>query len=127
MTGQAKSILSLTSVVLLGVTLTCDASAETAWGQQRTDEQIQTCVAEIGKHANYNNASRVIHRVTELDQKNLIELVIRVETSVYGLDDAAVITEYSASCTTETMGDLVNFRINAVRSDERDDRHHGRS
>ena len=127
MTGQARSIFSLTSVVLLGLTLASDANAETPWGQQRTDEQIQTCVAEIGKHANYSNASRVIHRVTELDQRNLIELVIRVETSVYGLDDAAVVTEYSASCTTETMGDLVNFRINAARHDERGDRHYDHS
>ncbi len=127
MTRQAKSAFSLTTVFLLGLTLACDASAEGAWGQQRTDEQIQTCVAEIGKHANYSNASRVIHRVTELDQKNLIELEIRVETFVYGRDDTAAVTAYSASCTTETMGDLVNFRISAVRPDGKGDRHQGHS
>ena len=53
----------------------------------------------------------MIHRVTELEQRNLIELEIRVETSVYGRDDTAAISEYSVSCITESMGDLVKFRI----------------
>ena len=59
----------------------------------------------------------MIHRVTELDQRNLIELEIRIETSVYGRDDTAAISEYSVSCITESMGDLVKFRINDVERD----------
>ena len=117
MIRQAKPVVSLTTLVVLGLTLTCTAQAEVTWGKQRTDEQIQTCVAEISKHASYTDATRVIHRVTELDQRNLIELEIRVETSVYGLDDSAAISEYSVSCITGYMGDLVKFRINDLERD----------
>ena len=114
MKPRFKSMTSLTTVALLGLSLTGVANAESARMQQVTDVQVEACVAEIGLHADYGNAKRVVHRIAVLEQRNLEELEIGVETSVYLESDEAVTRTYSASCVTGTMGNLVSFRIDPV-------------
>ena len=113
---RIKSISSLTILVLLGLSLVSHADAGSSRFRHLTDEQIQVCVSEIGRHANDDNASRVVHRIVGLDQRNLEEMEIRVETSVYLKSEGDLAREYRASCIIGTMRDLVRFRIDNLRS-----------
>ena len=111
MNDRIKIFSSITMLVILGFAVAPNADAGTVSAQRGTSLPIQTCVAEIGRNVDYGNASRVVHRVTSLDQKNLVELEIRIETSVYleSNDDAA--SEYTALCVTAALGKVVSFRI----------------
>ena len=115
MNEVAKITISLTMLALFGFALPCNADAGSPRARHDTGEQIEACISEIGRHADYGDASRVVHWVARLNQKNLVETEIRIETSVY-LNSEAPVREYAASCVTGTMGDLVKFRFNEVGS-----------
>jgi len=112
MNKHIKLATSLTSLIVLGFAVASDAHAGSKQLRHTTDKQIQTCVAEIGRHADYDDASRVVHWVVSLQQKNLVELTIKIETAVYGQAGEEIARGYTASCVTGTMGDLVKFRFN---------------
>jgi hypothetical protein len=111
MSIQLKSFASISMATLLGMALSCNAGAEPGYGKARTDRQIEACVAEIARHADYEDASRVIHRVATLNQKNLLETRIGVRTTVHL---ASADREYRVSCLADTMGKLIDFRITAA-------------
>lgn len=113
MNDRRKLTTSLATVALLGLAVASDANADSDQYQRGTGKQIEACVSEIARHADYDDASRVIHLVTALEQRNLVEMEVRVETSVYLADDAAQSRAYSISCVADTMGGLVEFRFNA--------------
>ncbi len=111
MNDRIKTLTSVTALVLLGFAVVPDANAGTVPATRGTSEPIQACVAEIRKHADYSDASRVVHTVSALDQRNLVEMEITVETSIYLKSDDGVARAYTVSCLTGTLGDLVKFRI----------------
>jgi len=111
MNDRFKIISSITMLVILGLAVAPNADAGTVSAQRGTSLPIQTCIAEIGKNVDYGNASRVVHRVVRLDQKNLVELEIRIETSVYLKGNDDVVSEHTASCVTSALGKVVTFRI----------------
>lgn len=108
---------SLAMLVSLGLTLTCDAHAESDRTIKRTNSHIKACIAEISKEANYSNAARVVHVVDRLNQKNLVELDIGVTTSVLNEDDVAVRT-YRTACTTGHFADVVKLHVAKTESAE---------
>ncbi len=108
MNTTIKSLLSVSVLAMFGLALSCDASARDGY---RTKQQIRACVAAIGREADYTDASRVVHEVTRLRQRNYAELEIKIDTSVYG---AEAVREYAAFCVTDTHGDLVKLRVNPV-------------
>jgi hypothetical protein len=116
-----KSLLSLSLVLLLGLTLSCDASATQSRDKSRTKGQIEACLNEIGRHADYTDAARVVHWIASLEQKNLVELRIVIDTTVV-LTATARTRDYRASCVTDSMGGVVDFRIDTTRADSQDDR-----
>jgi hypothetical protein len=118
MSMQLKSISSLTILVLLGLSVVSEADAGTSRFRHLTDAQIQVCVAEIGRHADYADASRVVHEIVALEQRNLEEMEISVETSVYLQSDGDLPREYRVSCVTGTRRDLVKFHIAPLDADK---------
>lgn len=110
MSIHLKTQMSLLLVTLLGLTLTCDATAAATHGKARMIKQIQSCVDEIGRRANYHEASRVVHLIASVEQEGLTGTRIAVETTVHlnGNDEDR---EYRISCVTDTMGELVGFRL----------------
>ena len=116
MSISLKSLLSLSLVLLLGTTLFCDASAAQSREQARTRQQLEACLAEIGRHADYDAASKVVHWVASFEQKNLLELRIVVDTTVV-LTAPDQTRDYRASCVTDTMGAIVDFRIDSTGPD----------
>ena len=116
MNDRIKIISSITMLVILGLAVVPNADAATVSAQRGTSLPIQACIAEIGRNVDYGNASRVVHWVASLDQKNLVELEIRIQTLVYLTSDDDVATEYTASCITGALGDVVKFEIDATTS-----------
>jgi hypothetical protein len=110
MNNPLKSFSSLLLAMLLGPVLSCDAGATPSRDQLRSARQIEACLAEIGRHADYSNADKVVHWVASLEQKNLVELRVVVDTTVVlaATDRTRV---YRASCVTDTMGGIADFRI----------------
>ena len=102
---------SLAMLVSLGLTLTCDAHAESDRAIKRTNSHIKACVAEISKEASYADATRVVHVVDHLNQKNLVELDIGVTTSVYADDEDVAVRIYRSDCTTGHFADVVKLRV----------------
>ena len=114
MNDRGKTIQSLFTLALLGLTLSCDVYASTNRSERRTIEQVRACVSEIAKHADYDSASRAIHWVDRLARKNFGELEIRVETTVYAADSELVSRKYRTSCVIFGVRNLVDFRIDRV-------------
>ena len=117
MNDRGKTLLSVSTLALLILTMTCDAYADTNRDQRRTIKQVRSCVAEIAKHANYDDTSRALHWVERLSQKNHAELEISIETTVYSIDGEVVARKYKTSCLTAGMGILRKFRIHPVELD----------
>ena len=113
MNNRIKTLSSATLLFLLGFAAVPDANAGFVPATRGTSVPIQTCVAEMGKHLDYGDASRVVHSITEFNQRNLVEMVITIKTSVFLHDDEAAARTYTTSCVTGTMGDLVDFRVDA--------------
>jgi hypothetical protein len=113
MNDRIKTLGSATVLALLGLAIVPEAGAGSVPATRGTSAPIQACVAEIGKYADYGGASRVVHAVAALDQRNLVEMEIKVETSVY-TKDGAVAREYTASCVTGSLGKLLKFHIDGV-------------
>jgi len=111
MNKHIKLATSLASLIALCLAVINVAHAGTSQLRPATDKQIHSCVAEIGKHADYDDAARVVHWIVSLQQKNLAELTIKIETAVYGQAGEEIARGYTTSCVTGTMGDLVKFRF----------------
>ena len=111
MTHRVKSLSSLLVLAMLGLTLSGNARAETDMGERVTNLQIDACVSQINRHADYTEAHRVVHLVDRLSQRNLIELEVGISTSVYVGDDEAAARVYATRCTTDTLGGVVRFRV----------------
>lgn len=107
---SVNKILSFTVVLLLGASLFCDATAAESRDQARAARHIEACVAEIGRHADYEEAARVIHLVTSVEQRNADEVQIDIETSVT-LNKQAEIRAYRTSCLTDPLRRIVDFRF----------------
>jgi len=75
------------------------------------DYEIGMCVAEVGKHADYDSARRVVHKVVDVEQKNLAEQRIQIETLVYTAEGDAWTREYASRCVTRGALKVVSFEI----------------
>jgi predicted nucleotidyltransferase len=102
---------SFAMLVSLGLTLTCDAHAESDRAAKRTNSHIKACVTEISKEANYADATRVVHVVDRLNQKSLVELDIGVTTSVYSVDEDVAVRIYRTACTTGHFANVVKLHV----------------
>jgi len=80
-------------------------------GVKGMDIEIGMCVAEVGKRADYEGARRVVHRVVNVDQKNLAEQRISIDTLVYTADGETVTREYASRCVTLGALRVVSFKI----------------
>ena len=112
MTTRNKAVSTLAAMALFGSVFACDMAVASNNAEHRVDRQIQACVDEIREHADYASASRIVHSVSRLNQRNAVELEIKVETAVYATDANTAVRAYRVSCVTASLGDVVRFRIN---------------
>ena len=106
-----KAVTSLTAIALLGLSVTCVAGADPDRYERRTQAEVRSCIAEIAKRADYEGASRVVHLVKDLRQKNLVEVELRIITSVYFEGTADETRQYETSCVVAQLGEVVDIRV----------------
>ena len=91
-------------------------------GKLAFDSEVQSCVAEIGNHANYNDASRVLHIVVKVKRRPGIGprlgigYVFTIDTSVFTDSDEIAVREYASYCVARGDETLVKFRIDEISS-----------
>ena len=108
----SKYIKSAALAVALAVFAAPPASEAAKGNDTRSlDREIQICVAEIGKRADYGGARRVVHRITDVEQRNIAEQTFRINTRVFASENDAAIREYSSHCVTRGSLKLVNLKI----------------
>lgn len=112
MTNRHKAATYLTTSLLIALTMAGDIRAESSRYGARVYENVLTCVAEIGKRASYDAGARVLHRVTSVTQRNLVEMEIRIDTTVYA--NAVPVRAYSAACVTDRFGNPVKVWVDAI-------------
>lgn len=118
MTTQLKTITSLSALLLLGLSATCNAEADSSRYEKRTNAEVKYCVAEIAKRADYTDATRVVHWVHDLRQRNLVEVEIEITTSVYFDGKNKDPLAYETSCVIAALGDIVDVQFEAASAEQ---------
>ena len=89
-------------------------------GKLAYDREIKSCVAEVGNHANYNDATRVQHLVVKVKRQPGIGprigigYVFTINTSVFTDSDEIAIREYASYCVARGDDKPVKFRIDEI-------------
>ncbi len=73
-------------------------------------EEVQSCVAEVGRNANYDDATRVRHTV-RIVRETRLRYVFTISTSVFTDSDITAAREYTAYCVARGAGAPLKFRI----------------
>lgn len=114
MNNHGKTILSLSTLALLGLTMVFDAYADANRDGRRAIKQVCSCVSEIAKYAIHDDATRALHVVKRVNQKNLVELEIHIETTIHAAHGEPAARKYKTSCLIAGLGNLVDFRIDVI-------------
>ncbi len=61
------------------------------------ESEVNSCIAEINDHANYNDATRVRHIVVAI-KNTFIGYVLTIDTDVFTKSDEIAIREYASYC-----------------------------
>ena len=75
--------------------------------------EVKSCVAEVGDHANYDDATRVQHIVVKV-KRTEIGYVFTIDTSVYTKSDDTAVREYASYCVARGDDKPVKFRIDEI-------------
>ncbi len=106
-----KQILTTAAAITL-LTIGAPAAASDN-GKLAYDSEVKSCVAEVGNHANYNDATRVRHTVVKI-KNTFIGYVLTIDTEVFANSDEIAIREYASYCIAEGDDKPVKFRIREI-------------
>jgi len=90
-----KQILTTAAAITL-LTIGAPAAASDN-GKLAYDSEVKSCVAAVGNHANYNDATRVRHTVVKI-KNTFIVYVLTIDTDVFANSDEIAIREYASYC-----------------------------
>ncbi len=79
----------------------------------RYASEVNSCSAEIGAHANYDDATRVRHTVV-VTRRTRIGYVFSIDTSVFIDPDKDAIREYASYCVARGDNKPVRFTIDEI-------------
>jgi trehalose-6-phosphate synthase len=105
-------------ITLITIAVPATGVSASALETRRMETEIQACVAEVGKHADYSGAKRVVHMIMDAKQKNLAQQQFTIDTAVFtaGTDnDSLPAREYRSTCVTQGALKLVDFEIARAR------------
>lgn len=74
------------------------------------EKEVQSCISEVGRHADYDEATRVRHTVVLLEETRL-RYKFSIGTSVYTDSDEIATRKYTAYCVVLGDGTPVKFSI----------------
>lgn len=112
MFGKMKKFAGLT--VALGIAGMGSAMAAPLLTVPVAEGSIEACVAEIGRHANYADATSVRHDV-EVEPRRSIGHKLRIATTILDESGGEAIRAYSTVCTVTPEAVPSKFRIREVR------------
>jgi len=101
----ATQILSAATLFILAGQA---SAAQGSW--QEIESEINSCVAEIADHANYNDATYVRHTVVDVKERT-VGYKLTIETSIYNVKGDAAIREYATSCVVNGKNTPMIFSI----------------
>ncbi len=99
-----------TTLAAAGLFISSSALAMPGFTTNAPKSTIDACVAQIAERANYEDASRVRHEV-ESRQRRISGHVLKIDTTVYGVDGEEVIREYVTTCAVTDRQETKLFRI----------------
>lgn len=117
MRTPVKTIAYFAAPFLLGFSVTSGAEADQSRDEVRTQAEAVSCVAEIGKRVDYEGAKRVVHTVTGLRQKNLVEVELTIDTSIFQDEVSGATRGYETSCVVAQLGKVVEVRVESVEKE----------
>ena len=106
----SKAAVSI-SLAIAGLIVSSSAFALPGLSGQAPESSIKQCVAEIGEHANYDNAVRVRHVVDSEHRRGGRGHMITIDTTVFGVDGSEVIREYATVCAVSNSSVTKHFKI----------------
>ena len=89
------------------------APGGTVYEQAQLNEEIQSCIAEVATHANYDNASQVRHEIVVTERRS-IGHKLDIQTSVFSDAGDEAIRSYASRCIVYRDNKPVRFRIKEV-------------
>ncbi len=110
MTKQQQILTAATAITLLTIGGPAAASDN---GELRYDSEIKSCIAEVGEHANYSDATRVRHTVVKI-KNTFIGYVLTIDTDVFADSDEMTIRKYASYCVAKGDDKPVKFRIREI-------------
>lgn len=74
------------------------AAVASPWiGKPVSAEGVEACVAEINRHADYSDATRVVQKI-DVDKRRPVGHELTIRTLVLDADGAATLRAYAAEC-----------------------------
>jgi hypothetical protein len=102
-----------TSLAIASLVISANAFALPGLSEQAPESSVNSCVAQIGEQANYEDAVRVRHEV-DSKARRISGHKIFVTTTVFGADGAdgdEAIREYATVCSISDNTETKKFKI----------------
>lgn len=110
MINRQQILTTAAAITLLTIGAPAAASDN---GKLAYDNEVKSCVAEVGNYANYNDATRVQHTVVKI-KNTFIGYVLTIDTDVFANSDEIAIREYASYCIAKGNDKPVKFRIRKI-------------
>ena len=110
MINRQQILTTAAAITLLTIGGPATASDD---GKLAYDNEVKTCIVEVGDHANYNDATRVRHNVVKVKNTS-IGYVFRISTLVFTDSDEIAVRDYASYCVAEDDDKPVKFRIDEI-------------
>ena len=110
MINRQQILTTAAAITLLTIGAPAAASDN---GKLAYDSEVNSCVAEVGNHANYNDATRVRHTVVKIEN-TFIGYVLTIDTDVFANSDEIAIREYASYCIAKGDDKPLKFRIREI-------------
>jgi len=108
---KQQQILAVAAAITL---LTIGGSALAAYNDNLAIErEVNSCIAEISDHANYNDATRVRHFVVKI-KNSFRGYVLTIDTNVFTNSDDIAARKYTSYCVAKGDDKPVKFRIDEI-------------
>ena len=106
----STGMLGAVATILLAGTA---SAAQGNWSE--IQPEINSCVTAVAAHANYSDATRVRHAITDVKQR-IVGYKLTIETAIYTDTGDAPSREYATSCVVNGDHAPMQFLITETRT-----------